>query len=155
MNCSPSPHGDNPSQQRTRLLPGVDPTAPAPAEARELLDRLGMELLEADAYLFAVPLYDWNVPSQLKTWLDLILNHPRLGVHGDWPLKGRPAVLALSRGGGYGPAPRRRAGTTPPPTCAEFWPRSSAWTCTSPKQNRPTHSGIRKWRRCEGWPRSR
>ncbi len=62
-----------------------------------------MELLEADAYLFAVPLYDWNVPSQLKTWLDLILNHPRLGVHGDWPLKGRPAVLALSRGGGYGP----------------------------------------------------
>jgi FMN-dependent NADH-azoreductase len=76
---------------------------PAPDEARELLDRLGAELLDADAFLFAVPMYNWSVPAQVKTWLDLILNHPRLGVHGDWPLKGRPAILTLSRGGGYGP----------------------------------------------------
>jgi FMN-dependent NADH-azoreductase len=81
----------------------VNPSVPAPDEARELLDRLGAELLDADAFLFAVPMYNWSVPAQVKTWLDLILNHPRLGVHGDWPLKGRPAILTLSRGGGYGP----------------------------------------------------
>lgn len=81
----------------------VDPAVPAPDEARELLDSLGAELLGADAFLFAVPLYNWNVPAQVKSWLDLILNHPRLGMHGDWPLKGKPAILTLSRGGGYGP----------------------------------------------------
>jgi FMN-dependent NADH-azoreductase len=81
----------------------VNPAAPAPDEARELLDRLGAELLAADAFLFAVPMYNWNVPEQVKTWIDLILKHPRVGVHGDWPLKGKPAILTLSRGGGYGP----------------------------------------------------
>ena len=81
----------------------VDPAAPASDEARELLDRLGAELLDADAYLFAVPMYNWSLPAQVKTWLDLILNHPRLGVHGDWPLRGKPAILTVSRGGGYGP----------------------------------------------------
>ncbi|MCF1594541.1 FMN-dependent NADH-azoreductase [Streptomyces muensis] len=81
----------------------VNPAAPAPREAHELLDRLGAELLEADAFLFAVPMYNWNVPEQVKTWIDLILKHPQVGVHGDWPLKGKPAILTLSRGGGYGP----------------------------------------------------
>jgi FMN-dependent NADH-azoreductase len=81
----------------------VNPAAPAPAEAHELLDRLGAELLEADAFLFAVPMYNWNVPEQVKTWIDLILKHPVVGIHGDQPLKGKPALLTLSRGGGYGP----------------------------------------------------
>ena len=81
----------------------VDPTAPPADEARALVDRLGAELLGADAFLFAVPLYNWNLPAQVKSWIDLILMHPRLGLHGDRPLEGKPAVLALSRGGGYGP----------------------------------------------------
>ncbi|QNP68372.1 NAD(P)H-dependent oxidoreductase [Streptomyces roseirectus] len=81
----------------------VNPDAPAPREAHELLDRLGTELLEADAFLFAVPMYNWNVPEQVKTWIDLILKHPVAGVHGNWPLTGKPAILTLSRGGGYGP----------------------------------------------------
>ncbi|MEV4133398.1 NAD(P)H-dependent oxidoreductase [Dactylosporangium sp. NPDC049742] len=82
----------------------VDPAAPAPAdEARDLVDRLATELLDADAFVFAVPLYNWNLPAQVKAWIDLVVLHPRLGVHGDQPLLGKPAVLALSRGGGYGP----------------------------------------------------
>ncbi|MET7423164.1 NAD(P)H-dependent oxidoreductase [Dactylosporangium sp. NPDC005555] len=81
----------------------VDPGAPPADEARELVDRLGAELLAADAFLFAVPLYNWNLPAQVKNWIDLIVLHPRLGLHGDQPLAGKPAVLALSRGGGYGP----------------------------------------------------
>jgi FMN-dependent NADH-azoreductase len=48
-------------------------------------------------------MYNWNVPEQVKTWIDLILKHPQVGIHGDQPLKGKPAILTLSRGGGYGP----------------------------------------------------
>jgi FMN-dependent NADH-azoreductase len=81
----------------------IDPTAPPADEARALVDRLGAELLDADAFLFAVPLYNWNLPAQVKIWIDLIVMHPRLGLQGDRPLEGKPAVLALSRGGGYGP----------------------------------------------------
>ncbi|MEV4518316.1 NAD(P)H-dependent oxidoreductase [Dactylosporangium sp. NPDC049525] len=81
----------------------VDPTAPPADEARQLVDQLGAELLGADAFLFAVPLYNWNLPAQVKSWIDLVVMHPRLGLNGDRPLEGKPAVLALSRGGGYGP----------------------------------------------------
>ncbi|WP_433615251.1 FMN-dependent NADH-azoreductase [Dactylosporangium sp. CA-139114] len=72
-------------------------------EALELVDRLSAELLDADAYVFAVPLYNWGVPASFKTWIDLVLFNQRFGGNGDRPLAGRPAVLAMSRGGGYGP----------------------------------------------------
>ncbi|WP_433085847.1 FMN-dependent NADH-azoreductase [Dactylosporangium sp. CA-052675] len=72
-------------------------------EAIELVDRLSAELLDADAYVFAVPLYNWGVPASFKTWIDLVLVNQRFGGNGDRPLAGRPAVLAMSRGGGYGP----------------------------------------------------
>nr|BFE61857.1 NAD(P)H-dependent oxidoreductase [Dactylosporangium thailandense] len=72
-------------------------------EALELVDRLTAELLDADAYVFAVPLYNWGVPASFKTWIDLVLFNQRFGGYGDRPLAGRPAVLAMSRGGGYGP----------------------------------------------------
>ncbi|MEV7082179.1 hypothetical protein AB0N88_27155 [Streptomyces sp. NPDC093516] len=39
----------------------ADPSAPAPEEAREHLHLLGVELPEADAFLFAVPLYNRTV----------------------------------------------------------------------------------------------
>lgn len=81
----------------------VDPSAPPAPEATALVERLAAELMDADAYLFAVPLYNWNVPGHVKTWLDLVMLHPRFGAGGDQPIAGRPAVLALSRGGGYGP----------------------------------------------------
>lgn len=76
---------------------------PPPDEAVKVIDELGTELLSADAFLFAVPMYNWGIPGQVKVWLDLILAHPRLGVHGDQPLAGKSAILALSRSGGYGP----------------------------------------------------
>lgn len=75
----------------------------APEDGLALINELGDELLHSDAYLFAVPMYNWNVPAQVKAWIDLIIAHPRLGVHGDQPIAGRPAIVTLSRGGGYGP----------------------------------------------------
>ena len=87
---------------RTTARSVIEQTTPPP-ESAALIEELGAELLSADAFLFAVPMYNWNVPAQVKLWIDLIIAHPRLGVHGDQPIAGRPAILALSRGGGYGP----------------------------------------------------
>jgi len=80
----------------------MDPDAPPAEDATALITRLGEELLSADAFVFAVPLYNWNLPTQVKGWIDLLMLHPRIGPYGDRPLAGRPAVLAFSRGGGYG-----------------------------------------------------
>jgi len=71
-------------------------------QAIKLGTSLGDELLEADAYLFAVPLYNWNLPAGLHSWVDWILSDERIGLGGSEPLAGRPAVVVHSRGGGYG-----------------------------------------------------
>jgi FMN-dependent NADH-azoreductase len=76
-------------------------------EASALAASLADELLEARAYLFAVPLYNYGVPQHVKTWLDLLIADPRLGPGGEQPLAGRPAVLVVARGGGYGPGTPR------------------------------------------------
>jgi FMN-dependent NADH-azoreductase len=60
------------------------------------------ELLAADAYLFAVPLYNWSIPAAAKSWIDHLLVDARLHAEAK-PLAGRPAVLVSSRGGAYGP----------------------------------------------------
>lgn len=62
------------------------------------------EFLGADAYLFAVPLYNYAMPSVFKAWLDHIMIVGRtIGLPGPAPTTGRPAVLVSARGGGYGP----------------------------------------------------
>jgi FMN-dependent NADH-azoreductase len=71
--------------------------------AAELLD----ELLEADAYLFAVPIYNWGVPQNLKHWLDLVFTDGRVRVPDGQLLAGRPAIVVEARGGGYAPGTPR------------------------------------------------
>jgi FMN-dependent NADH-azoreductase len=65
--------------------------------ATELAD----ELVAADSYLFAVPLYNWGVSQHVKTWIDLLLTDPRLSSAGPQTIAGRPASLIITRGGGY------------------------------------------------------
>ena len=72
-------------------------------QARSLAGRLADELVDADAYLFAVPLYNWGPSQHFKAWVDMILIDPRFAPGGPRPLEGRPAVLVTARGGGYGP----------------------------------------------------
>jgi len=82
----------------THLAAARGPDTAATTPTRTLAD----ELLGADAYLLAIPLYNWGVPAPVKTWLDHLLIDERLRV--DPPaLAGRPAVLVTSRGGAYGP----------------------------------------------------
>lgn len=82
--------------------PGSAEQAAGVTLAASLVD----ELLDAEAYLFAVPLYNYGVPQHVKTWIDLVIADPRTGP-GKQPLAGRPAVLVTVRGGGYGPGTPR------------------------------------------------
>ncbi len=86
-----------PAEQRT----------PEQEEGLALSAQLGDELLAADAYIFAVPLYNFGVSQHFKAWIDLLLTDARFAPGTESPIKGRPARLIVAKGGGYGPqAPR-------------------------------------------------
>ncbi len=82
-----------------------DRTAEQVAAVR-LAATLTDELVEADAVLLAVPLYNWGVSQHFKTWFDLIMTDPRAFAP-DGLLAGKPLVLATVRGGAYGPGTPR------------------------------------------------
>ncbi len=87
---------------------------PEQQAAAELVTGLADELLEADAILLAVPLYNFGVSQHIKAWFDLVITDPR---GKDAPLlAGKPVVLATVRGGAYG------AGTP-----REGWDHSTAY----------------------------
>jgi len=84
--------------------------------AVDLATTLVDELVAADALLFAVPLYNFGVSQHFKAWVDLAITDPRLASGGPRPLRGRPAVLVVVRGGAYGPGTPR-----------EGWDHASGW----------------------------
>ncbi|SEO99663.1 FMN-dependent NADH-azoreductase [Trujillonella endophytica] len=96
-------------------LPAAERT-PEQAEAVALATALTDELLDAEALLFAVPLYNFGVSQHVKTWVDLVLTDPRMGPGAEPPLAGRSAVLVTVRGGNYS------AGTP-----REGWDHSTSW----------------------------
>jgi FMN-dependent NADH-azoreductase len=85
-------------------------------EAVQLASVLVDELLDAEAYLFAVPLYNFGVSQHFKTWVDLVITDPRLASAAGQPLRGRPAVLVVVRGGAYGEGTPR-----------EGWDHATGW----------------------------
>lgn len=95
-------HPENQSQEQKDAV----------ALAASLVD----ELLEAEAFLFAVPLYNFGVSQHFKAWVDLVITDPRLGTVAGQPLRGRPAVLVVVRGGAYGEGTPR-----------EGWDHASGW----------------------------
>ena len=66
------------------------------------------ELINADALLFAVPLFNFGVSQHFKTWVDLVITDPRMGP-GKQSLADKPAELVTVRGGNVSPASRRKA----------------------------------------------
>ncbi len=85
-------------------------------DAVALATRLSDEVIDADALLFAVPLYNFGVSQHFKTWVDLAITNPRLATGGPQPLAGKPAVVVLVRGGAYGPGTPR-----------DGWDHASGW----------------------------
>jgi FMN-dependent NADH-azoreductase len=84
----------------------------AVALAAEAVD----ELAAADAYIFAVPLYNFGVSQHFKTWVDLVVTDPRMSPRGEPVTAGKPAVLVTVRGGSY-------AAGTP----REGWDHATGW----------------------------
>jgi FMN-dependent NADH-azoreductase len=97
----------------------IDPSELTPAhhDAVALAATLASELLDADALVFATPLYNFGVSQHFKTWVDLVLTDPRMAAGAKHPLAPRPAVLVMVRGGAYGPGTPR-----------EGWDHASGWT---------------------------
>jgi FMN-dependent NADH-azoreductase len=85
-------------------------------EAVALAAGIADELIDADALLFAVPLYNFGVSQHFKAWVDLAITDPRMAPGGEQPLAGKPAVLVTVRGGGYS------AGTP-----REGWDHATGW----------------------------
>jgi len=84
-------------------------------DAVDLATSLVDELLDAEALLFAVPLYNFGVSQHFKAWVDVVITDPRMAAAAR-PLAGRPAVLVVVRGGAYGPGTPR-----------EGWDHASGW----------------------------
>lgn len=80
----------------------TDQRTPAQVHAASTASTLVDELVEADALLFAVPLYNFGVSQHFKSWVDLVITEPRMGSGAEPALAGKPAVLAVVRGGAYG-----------------------------------------------------
>lgn len=81
-------------------LPAEDRSSEQQA-ALDLAAELVDELLQADAVLLAVPLYNFGVSQHVKAWIDLIGTDPRANPGSSW-LAAKPVVLCTVRGGAYG-----------------------------------------------------
>jgi FMN-dependent NADH-azoreductase len=127
---------DNPDAEVTRRSVGLDPlpstlwaqavaTAHMAEDDRSAAQRetvaqvrtLADEVLSAEAILVATSLYNFGVSQHLKTWVDVVNTDPRMNASAAGPgIKGKPAVLAIVRGGAYGPGTPR-----------EGWDYATGW----------------------------
>lgn len=63
------------------------------------------EFLAADTVVIGAPMYNWNIPTQLKAWMDRILvagrtfRYTEAGPEG--LAKGKRVIVAMARGGYY------------------------------------------------------
>ena len=90
--------------------------SPEQRKALELAAKEVDSLVEADALLFAVPLYNWGVSQHFKAWVDLVVTDPRLAAGTEPAIAGKPAILVTVRGGGYSPGTPR-----------EGWDHATPW----------------------------
>ena len=105
LGTAPVPFLD-PVAVSARFVPAADRT-PEQIAAVRLAETLTDELVSSDAYLLAVPLYNWSNPAAVQAWVDRIFTAEPLRAGGPEPSAGRPAVVGHSRGGGYGPGTPR------------------------------------------------
>jgi FMN-dependent NADH-azoreductase len=103
----------------TAALAGFTPEdqrSPEQHSARAEAAREADQLIDADAALFAVPLYNFGISQHLKAWVDLIITDPRMGAGAEPATAGKPTVLVMVRGGSY-------AAGTP----REGWDHATGW----------------------------
>lgn len=102
LHTDPLPRLSTPTLHWAPRLRTAEETAPAGDEAlqRAVLD----ELLAADVLLVGAPMYNYSLPSTLKSWIDYV-HVPGVTTTLDevpsQPLAGRQAVVVTSAGGSY------------------------------------------------------
>jgi FMN-dependent NADH-azoreductase len=90
--------------------------SPEQLEAVKLAAEAADQLIDADALLFAVPLYNFGVSQHFKTWVDLVICDPRMTAGVEPATAGKQAVLVTVHGGSYAPGTPR-----------EGWDHATAW----------------------------
>ncbi len=87
--------------------------APEQRHARALATTLADELIDADAILLAIPLYNWGIAAHVKSWYDITYTDARIK---QGALAGKPVVLATVLGSDYSPGSGK-----------EDWDHSTPW----------------------------
>ena len=87
-------------------------------EALNLAAQEADQLIDSDALLFAVPLYNFGVSQHFKSWVDLVICDPRMTAGVEPATAGKQAVLVTVRGGSYAQGTPR-----------EGWDHATAWMC--------------------------
>ncbi len=75
--------------------------------ATALQEELIAELAAADTLLLGAPMYNFSIPSSLKSWIDHVVVFGR--TVGSGLFDGTRVIIASSRGGAYGPGTPREA----------------------------------------------
>ncbi|NNC12220.1 FMN-dependent NADH-azoreductase [Planctomonas sp. JC2975] len=115
--ADPVPHLAHESLHWAPSLRGAN--APELPREQSTQDAVIAELLSADVLVIGAPMYNYSVPSTLKTWIDHVHVPGVLAPFGAdpvQPLKGRLAVIVTARGGIYdeGTENEGRDHTVPP-----------------------------------------
>jgi FMN-dependent NADH-azoreductase len=103
---SPIPHI---TLDSATALRGAEPANAAQATAQALSNELVAELEAADTVVIGAPMYNFGIASTLKSWFDYVLRAGvtfRYGESGpEGLLRGKRAIVILSRGGLYSEGP--------------------------------------------------
>lgn len=106
LGADPIPHL---TPETVGAIRGADPVTPAQVEARKLQKALIGELKDSDVLVIGAPMYNFAIPSGLKTWFDHVLRagetfkYSEAGPEG--LVTGKKAIVVLSRGGLYSEGP--------------------------------------------------
>jgi len=107
LGANPVPHLTTDAATAIRGEPSND----AQRAARALSDELIGEVQAADILVIGVPMYNFGIPSNLKSWFDYVLRsgttfrYTETGPEG--LVKGKRAILVLARGGYYTDGPMK------------------------------------------------
>ena len=106
--AEPLPHITAAVLAAAHPVSGMDGAPDAQAQAaREVSERMLEEFLAADTVVIGAPMYNFSVPSQLKSWIDRMCvpgKTFRYGASGPEGLAGgKRVIVAVARGGFYGP----------------------------------------------------
>ena len=110
LDANPIPHLN--AETTAAVRAGITET-PAQREALVLSNALVEELKAADTIVIGSPMYNFGIPSTLKSWFDHVLRagvtfrYSEAGPEG--LLKGKRAIIVESRGGVYSEGPAQAA----------------------------------------------